>query len=238
MAPLGIITGTISLNPEDLSIRLKKRSMKTPFGKTTILSRDDLIMIPRHGVETGIVIPPHRINHLANIYAFKAMDCNEIVGLNSTGSMHMDIPPGSIVVPDDFICLGSFPTAFEENANHIVPSLDRAVRKKILKASEACGLTVRDGSTYWQTYGPRLETPAEIKMMSQFADLVGMTMASEAISASELGLRYASLCSVDNFANGIVDKKLTMDTIRRRARHNTAVLNKIIIRYIEMHVNR
>ncbi|MGD0275325.1 MAG: MTAP family purine nucleoside phosphorylase [Syntrophales bacterium] len=235
MAPLGIITGTISFKPKNLSISLKKRIMTTPFGGTTVFYSNRLIMIPRHGVEAGIVIPPHRINHLANIHAFKVMGCHEIVGLHSTGSMNMSIPPGSIVVPDDFICLGSFPTVFEENVNHIVPSLSRTVRKKILNASKACGLPVKDGGTYWQTRGPRLETPAEIKMMAQFADLIAMTMASEAISASEFGLRYASLCSVDNYANGITDRKLTMESIRRFAHRNTAALNKIILRYLEMY---
>lgn len=235
MAPLGIITGTISLKLEDLSISLKKRIVKTPFGRAASFYSDCLIMIPRHGMDAGIVIPPHRINHLANIYAFKTMGCHEIIGFHSTGSMNMSIPPGSIVVPDDFICLGPFPTAFEENANHIVPSLNPTIRKKLLNASKACGLAARDGGTYWQTRGPRFETPAEIRMMAQFADIIAMTMASEAISASELGLRYASLCSVDNYANGISGRKLTMDTIRRFSRRNAAALNKVIIRYMEMY---
>jgi len=34
-------------------------------------------------------------------------------------------------------------------------------------------------------------------MMAPFADIVGMTMAAEAIIAKELGLSYAALCSVD-----------------------------------------
>ena len=50
-------------------------------------------------------------------------------------------------------------------------------------------------------------------MMSQFADLVGMTMASEAIIAQELEMPYASLCSVDNFAHGLGETELTMEEI-------------------------
>ena len=62
-----------------------------------------------------------------------------------------------------------------------------------------------DGGVYWQTIGPRFETPAEIRMMAPHADLVGMTIASECIIAGELGLEYAAICVVDNLANGLAE---------------------------------
>ncbi len=40
-------------------------------------------------------------------------------------------------------------------------------------------------------------------MFAQHADVVGMTMASECVVAGELGLAYASVCVVDNLANGV-----------------------------------
>ncbi len=39
--------------------------------------------------------------------------------------------------------------------------------------------------------------------MAAYADVVGMTIASECIVAGELGLAYAAVCVVDNLANGI-----------------------------------
>ena len=56
---------------------------------------------------------------------------------------------------------------------------------------------------YWQARGPRLETPAEIRLVAAHADVVGMTVATECVIAGELGLRYAELCVVDNLANGV-----------------------------------
>jgi 5'-methylthioadenosine phosphorylase len=70
-------------------------------------------------------------------------------------------------------------------------------------------------------------------MMSRFADLVGMTMASEAAIAQELGLSYAALCSGDNYGHGIGEKELTIDEILQHARRNTDVILKIVARYIE-----
>jgi 5'-methylthioadenosine phosphorylase len=117
-----------------------------------------------------------------------------------------------------------------------VPALNAEVRRKWLEAARECAVEVIDGGIYWQTAGPRLETRAEIAMMSQFADLVGMTMASEAIIAQELELPYASLCSVDNYAHGLEDKELTMEKILWHARRNTETILQILTRYLEMHV--
>ena len=41
-----------------------------------------------------------------------------------------------------------------------------------------------------------------------YADVVGMTIASECIVAGELGLEYAALCVVDNLANGLAEGEL------------------------------
>ena len=85
----------------------------------------------------------------------------------------------------------------------------------MLAAWEASGAgRSRDGGVYWQTIGPRFETPAEIRLMAAHADLVGMTIASECVVAGELGLAYAAVCVVDNLANGIGAAPLE----RRRAR--------------------
>ena len=42
-------------------------------------------------------------------------------------------------------------------------------------------------------------------MMSHFGDVVGMTMAHEATLCQERALAYASICSVDNYAHGLMD---------------------------------
>ncbi|MCX7635690.1 MAG: hypothetical protein N2Z74_08105, partial [Syntrophales bacterium] len=61
----------------------------------------------------------------------------------------------------------------------------------------------------------------------------GMTMAAEAIVACELGLAYASLCSVDNYAHGIGKEPLKLETIVRHARKNAGHITRIIAQYLE-----
>ena len=72
-----------------------------------------------------------------------------------------------------------------------------------------------DTGVYFQTKGPRFETKAEIRMMAQFADVVGMTMAQEASTAQEIGLEYASICSVDNYANGVSSYSISEEDVRK-----------------------
>jgi 5'-methylthioadenosine phosphorylase len=82
--------------------------------------------------------------------------------------------------------------------------------------------------------GPRLETKAEIRMMANFADIVGMTMANEAVIAMELDLPYASACSIDNFGNGLVDEPLSVKEISEGTRKNADLMIKLINSYLNI----
>jgi len=233
MEPLGVISGIILLQRKGIFDNLEEREMVTEFGKVLLFFSETIAFIPRHGKDAQHHILPHLINHQANLKAFKDLNIKEVIGINSTGSLKPNLKPGMIAVPDDFIMVSGTPTAVHGAAVHITPKLSFEVRQKWIEAARDCGIDVVNGGTYWQTTGPRLETKAEIMMMSQFADLVGMTMASEAVVAQELGLSYASLCSVDNYGHGLGEKELTVDEILLHARRNADVIFKIVTRYIE-----
>ncbi len=114
------------------------------------------------------------------------------------------MPVGSLVCPDDFIALHLGLSIFDDDRGHIARRASTpSGAREVLAAWQSSGGELRDGGVYWQTIGPRFETPAEIRLMAAHADLVGMTIASECIVAGELGLAYAAICVVDNLANGI-----------------------------------
>ena len=100
------------------------------------------------------------------------------------------------------------PSIFADQRAHSAPGFDPRWRDEVLAAWSDGGDAPRDGGVYWQTRGPRFETPAEIRLIAPHADLVGMTIASECIVAGELGLEYAALCVVDNLANGLAEGEL------------------------------
>jgi 5'-methylthioadenosine phosphorylase len=233
MEPLGVISGIILLQRKGIFDKLEEREIETAFGKAIVFLSDTVAFIPRHGKDPERHILPHMINHQANLKALKDLGIKEVISINSTGSLKRELKPGMIVIPDDFIMLSGTPTTFRAEAIHITPKLSEDVRKNWIEAARDCGIDVVNGGIYWQTTGPRLETKAEITMMSPYADLVGMTMASEAIIAQELGLSYGSLCSVDNYGHGLGEKELTVEEILHHARRNADIIFTIVTRYIE-----
>jgi 5'-methylthioadenosine phosphorylase len=232
MKPLGVISGTVFLQGKKIFADLREEEVETPFGRALVYRSADIVFIPRHGKDPHRHILPHLINHQANLHAMKDLGVKEILGVNSTGSLKRRLKPGMLVIPDDYLMPTAGPSIVRKKPIHITPVLDAQARQRWLDTVRDCGIEVIDGGIYWQTAGPRLETRAEIAMMSQFADLVGMTMASEAIISQELEIPYASLCSVDNYAHGLDDKELTMEKILRRARRNTDTILLILTHYL------
>jgi len=236
MGRLGIISGTLALQGKGVFGELTEKIVETDFGAALVLNNAQLALIPRHGKEPRRHIPPHRINHAANLTALKLLGVDEVIGLNSSGSLKKNLKPGTIVIPDDYILLHGGPTIFDspdDKTVHITPALHGGVRQKMMDAARLCGIEIKDGGIYWQAKGPRLETRAEIALMSRFADLVGMTMAGEAVIAQELDIAYASICSVDNFAHGIGAQKLVLKDILEHARRSTETIISIILKYLE-----
>jgi len=233
MKPLGIISGTVLLQGKGIFADLREETVETDFGRAVIFRSAAIVFVARHGTDPRRHILPHRINHQANLAAMKKLGVREILGAYSTGALKRRLKPGMLVVPDDYIMPAGGPTIVREKSVHIVPVLSAEVRRKWLEAARGCDLDCVDGGIYWQTAGPRFETRAEIAMIAQFADLVGMTMASEAVIAQELEIPFAPLCSVDNYAHGLEEKELTLEKIIWHARHNAAAILRILMRYIE-----
>ena len=233
MGRLGIISGTLTLQRTEILGELSEEIVETDFGTALVLHSPRLALIPRHGKDPRRHILPHRINHAANLTALKALGVDEVIGINSTGSLKEELKPGAIMIPDDYILLYGGPTIFDSKPVHITPVLHDGIRQKAIDAARLSGIDIVDGGIYWQTKGPRLETRAEIRFMSRFADIVGMTMAGEAVIAQELEIPYASICSVDNFAHGIGEQKLTLEGILEHARRNRETIIQIILKYLE-----
>jgi 5'-methylthioadenosine phosphorylase len=165
-------------------------------------------IVQRHGTAASPYVLPHAIDHAANLRPLLEQGCDRVLAIGSVGSLDAGLPVGSLVCPDDFIALHVGISVFVDPRAHSAPGFDPRWRGEVLEAWTAGGQAPRDGGVYWQTLGPRFETPAEIRLIAAHADVVGMTIGSECIVAGELGLEYAALCVVDNLANGLGDGEL------------------------------
>jgi purine nucleoside phosphorylase len=174
----------------------------------------DVVGLPRHGFDRSV--PAHLVDHRNNIRVLCELGCDRVLALGSAGSLRSDLVVGSFLCPDDFYAPETAPSFYDDPRGHSVPGFDPGWRQTILDAWGRCTKSeLIDGGVYAQTIGPRFETPAEVRALARVADVVGMTLAAETVLAREAGLSYAAICSVDNLANGISDKILTVDEYRR-----------------------
>jgi len=218
---LGIIGGT-SLLFSTLPV-LEKKNVSTPFGTAEILY-GDIVMLMRH--QNGL--PPHRINYRANLAALAITGVDRIVAFGSAGSLKPAIPPGSLVIPTDYISLTDIPSIHDHATEHVRPELSAYLGKDLFSLIPSA----RFGGVYVQTCGPRIETVAEVNALAQIADVVGMTVASEATLACELGMEFAALCTVDNYANGLGGEVLTFEHILATSKENCTRTGEIVKKII------
>ncbi len=233
---LGIIGGSV-LYRSGLLEGEEASEITTPYGHPSAplavgtFRHEPVAFLARHGPEHRI--PPHRVNHKANLSALKEAGVERLVATSSVGSLKLDIEPGSFVVPADYLSPWNVPTYHDEEVVHVTPELDPSLRSELVGAARKVGVPVHDGGVYIQTTGPRLETKAEIRMFESLGDVVGMTMGSEATLARELELAYAGLCTVDNYCHGLVGEPLTYDGIVKVQREKTEDLRQVLRAFLE-----
>ncbi len=178
--------------------------------------------LARHG--EGHSVPPHLVNYRANLSALHALGARRVLALNTVGGITEGYGPRVLACPDQLIdyTWGRVSTFCEEPGSEVLhvdfgDPYSPALRREVLAAALAAGVALVDGGCYGATQGPRLETRAEIaRMRRDGCDLVGMTGMPEAGLARELGLDYACLAIVANWAAGAgpqVDEVITLDDV-------------------------
>lgn len=233
---LGIIGGTSLFGTKTEFLEAaNEREVNTKYGTVYLLFTADVVFIPRHGKTRNI--PPHRMNYKAYLAAFRDLGVENIIGVTSVGSLKRDINPQSLVVPHDYIGLFNILTYYDNEIVHVTPGLDESLRERIIEAAQDLGIEIVDRGVYFQTLSPRLETKAEINLIKDYADVVGMNMASEATLAKELELRYANISSVDNYAHGIIaaegEEELDYKQIVEAAAKNREKLELLLMKLID-----
>ena len=192
----------------------RRKTVRTPYGEPSgplnfgRIRGKDMMFLARHG--HGHTIAPHRVNYRANLWAIKEEGVEAVVSIASVGGIRSDLAPGTLLLPHQIVdyTWGRASTYFEapeQAVTHIdfTQPYSAALRARLAAAARACAERVLDGGVYAATQGPRLETAAEIDRLERDgADIVGMTGMPEAALARELGLEYAALAVVANFAAG------------------------------------
>jgi 5'-methylthioinosine phosphorylase len=215
---LAIIGGSGLTKLANLEVS-RRLAARTPYGDPSgaitcgKVGKSDVLFLARHGY--GHTIAPHEVNYRANLWALKECGADRVVSVASVGGIRNDIWPGTILLPHQVIdYTWGRPSTFFEGpgapVNHIdfTEPYSRLMRARLMKAAAAAGERVTDGGVYAATQGPRLETAAEINRLERDgAEIVGMTGMPEAALAREIGLEYAALTVVANYAAGRGDSE-------------------------------
>lgn len=190
--------------------------VETPYGRVGTIHRFSseglsFYFLSRHG-ETGYSTAAPFVNYRANIWALKELGVERIVAWSGPGVINPGMKVGAYAIPHDLIDFtkqrpSTFFTkgglGFIRMAEPFCPDL----RHALLFALDDRPEPIYDEAIYLCTEGPRLETPAEIRLFYSYgADLVGMTLIPEAFLARELEICYGAVCYLTNYAEGVVER--------------------------------
>ena len=232
---IGIIGGSGVYEITHKADSCTEKLIRTDYGDVEVsileIFGKKVAFIPRHAA--GHSIPPHKINFRANIDALKNVGVTKIIATNSVGSMNENMPPGSFVIPDDFLDFSQdrVKTFYEDKVVHI--DVTEAYCPSLRDVLAQSGDVIL-GGTYVCTEGPRFETPAEIKMFKMLGgDLVGMTGVPEVTLAREREICYNSICIVSNYASGISPDELTIDEVFEMVAKKEHELLELIYNFIK-----
>jgi 5'-methylthioadenosine phosphorylase len=193
-----------------------------------------VLFLPRHGI--GHTIPPHRVNYRANIDALRSLGADSIVTVSSVGSLQAELPPGTFVLPDQFVDFTkNRPTTFFDGGRVYHVSLADPFCPELTERAVAAGLRTEARFATRKTYvcveGPRFSTRAESKFLRGFADVIGMTLVPEVTLARERGLCYVCLAMVTDFdvwADHPVEAREIVETMNRNVDRMHSVLRELL----------
>ena len=237
---LGLIGGTGLYAFPGLE-HVTRVEIDTPYGAPSgayvcgELGSQRVAFLARHG--ESHTLAPHRVNYRANVHGFKQLGCKTVLGINAVGGIRDDMGPRVVVVPNQIIdythgrasSFSDMPGTKVEHVDFTHP-YTMGLRTRLLAAAKQAGIAVIDGGCYGATQGPRLETVAEIvRLRRDGCDLVGMTGMPEAVLARELGIDYACIALVANWAAGCGDEgEISIDEIYAHLAAATAQIPPVV----------
>ncbi len=218
---------------------VRTESVSTPYGDPSDdltmgkLAGEEVVFLPRHGEDHRHT--PTGASYRANIYALKAAGVDRVISTNAVGSLREDLPPQSLVIPDQIFDRTKHrqPTFFGDgmvvHMGFADPYCPAMVDHLASAAESATDTAVQQGGTYVCIEGPQYSTKAESEFYrEQGWDVVGMTTIPEAKLAREAELSYATVTGITDYDVWKTDSEVTLEEVLENAAANQESLNAVI----------
>lgn len=183
---------------------------ETPYGPSGNLfhvqnDQADFYLLARTGPGMDRTAP-HRINTRANLYALKALGADCVLGWGPGAAITHNIAEGDLVILSDLIDQTHLrPNTFFDDSPlgelRQFPMFCEELRRRLAGTLEEMKLVHHTSGVAAVREGPRLETPAEVRMLSMVgAEIATHSFAPEPFLARELQMGYAAVCYVTSYA--------------------------------------
>ena len=246
----GVIGGSGVYQMEALQ-NVEEISLETPFGSPSdaylvgTLHGQPVAFLARHG--RGHRISPTRLNQRANIYGFKMLGVEYLIGVSACGSLQERYAPGHIVIPDqlfDRTCQRAL-SFFDDptvGTDGLVVHVSVAepfcsfLNDICYQAVQATGNPVHKGGNFVTIEGPRFSTKAESRVFRSWGmDLVGMTTTPEAQLAREAEMSYAVMAHVTDYdVWHESEEPVSVEMVVRTLLHNADVAKQAVANAIRL----
>ncbi len=224
----------------ELDASLDTISIETPYGSPSadirVVASDPvkLLFLPRHGNPHRF--PPHCVNYRANMWALREAGADHVLAVYAVGGVCEPYGPGILAAPDQLIDyswgrLHTYSDSERSALEHVdfTHPYEGSLRNSLLQTAARAAIDVVDGGCIGVFQGPRLESAAEVeKARRDGCHMAGMTALPEAGLARELGLDYAGLAVVSNWAAGVTDDLLSEDDIAETLRQPMAQVRTLL----------
>lgn len=201
---------------------------------------EPVLLMPRHG--RAHQIPPHRLDHERHVRTLQRLGVEAVFATAAVGSLRSDWGPGTLVVLSDFLDFTRrIYTLYDQEVIHtdFNEPFSPRLRQALLAASHGEQIPVQPEGVYVSAPGPRYETPAEVRMFRLLGgDVIGMTVAPEAILFKEAGIPYAAVAVVTNLGTGLSLQPLAHEEVTQVVQCAQEQLMRLFIaarRHLSLH---
>ena len=174
------------------------------------------------------------------VRTMKLLGCEMLFVTNAAGSLRTEVDAGSLVALTDHInwlpgtpMVGPNDDRFGPRFFSMANAYDSEIRDLVKQTAAANNITLHEG-VFIAYAGPNFETAAEIRMMAKLgADVVGMSVVPEVVSARHCGLKVTGVSVITNLAEGMSPFPLSHEQTLKYAAIGAKDLVTLILAFLE-----